>query len=166
MNHTLKGSITGLFETHIRVRNLEQSMKFYEEVIGLEIGTFEPNRRLAIYWIIKGQSMLGLWEVPENQWFKNHFAFTTDLEKMQTIRETLEHHGLRWRNFLDDDSGSLHVFGWMPAVSVYFTDPDGNSLEILAMLPDDPKPELGVIPWEQWEALQARQREWPVGAVL
>ena len=153
---TLKGSISGLFETHIKVRNLERAMKFYEEVIGLEIGTFEPDRRLAIYWIIKGQSMLGLWEIPENRWFKNHFAFSTNLENMRSIRETLEQHGLQWRNFLDDDSGSLHAFGWMPAISVYFQDPDGNSLEILAMLPDDPKPELGVIPWEQWEALHNR----------
>ena len=76
---------------------------------------------------------------------------------MHSIRETLEHHGLEWCNFLNDETGSLHVFGWMPAVSVYFQDPDGNSLEVLAMLPDEPKPELGVIPWEQWEALQARQ---------
>ena len=152
----MKQIISGLFETHIKVRNLERAMRFYEDVIGLELGTFEPDRRLAIYWIIKGQSMLGLREVPEDQWFKNHFAFTTNLENMRTVRETLEQHGLQWSNFLDDDSGSLHVFGWMPAVSVYFSDPDGNSLEILAMLPDDPKPELGVIAWERWEALHHR----------
>ena len=152
----MKQIISGLFETHIKVRNLERAMRFYEDVIGLELGTFEPDRRLAIYWIIKGQSMLGLREVPEEQWFKNHFAFTTNLENMRTVRETLEQHGLQWSNFLDDDSGSLHVFGWMPAVSVYFSDPDGNSLEILAMLPDDPKPELGVIAWERWEALHHR----------
>jgi lactoylglutathione lyase len=154
----MKQVITGLFETHIKVRNLERAMRFYEDVIGLELGTFEPNRKLAIYWIIKGQSMLGLWEVPEQQCFRQHFAFSATLENMRTIRETLEHHGLKWSNFLDDDSGSLHVFGWMPAVSVYFTDPDGHSLEILAMLPDDPKPDLGVIPWEQWEALHDRSK--------
>jgi lactoylglutathione lyase len=153
----MKNIITGLFETHIKVRNLEESMGFYEKVIGLELGTFESGRRVAIYWIIKGQSMIGLWEAPEEQVFRQHFAFTTTLENMRTVRETLERHGLQWRNFLDDDSGSLHVFSWMPAVSVYFQDPDGNSLEILAMLPDEPKPELGLIPWEQWEALQARQ---------
>jgi lactoylglutathione lyase len=153
----VKQIITGLFETHLKVRNLERAIRFYEDVIGLELGTFDPNRKLAIYWIIKGQSMLGLWEVPEEQWFKQHFAFSSTLENMHTVRETLEHHGLEWRNFLEDDSGSLHVFGWMPAVSVYFQDPDGHSLEILAMLPDDPKPELGLVPWAQWEALQARQ---------
>jgi lactoylglutathione lyase len=158
VNGTLAGTgaITGLFEAHLKVRNLERAMRFYEDVIGLEIGTFEPNRRLAIYWIIKGQSMLGLWEVPETEWVKNHFAFSSTLEQMHTIRETLQQHGLHWANFLDDDSGSLHVFGWMPAVSVYFQDPDTNSLEILAMLPDPPRPELGVIPWEQWESLHGR----------
>ena len=56
----MKQIITGLFETHIKVRNLERAMTFYEDVIGLKLGTFEPNRGLAIYWIIKGQAMLGL----------------------------------------------------------------------------------------------------------
>ena len=153
----MKEIITGLFETHIKVRNLEQSMKFYEEVIGLELGTFEAGRRVAIYWIIKGQSMIGLWEAPEEQVVRQHFAFTTTLENMYTVRETLSRQGLPWSNFLEDDSGSLHVFGWMPAVSVYFNDPNGHTLEILAMLPDEAKPELGVVTWEQWEALQARQ---------
>lgn len=30
--------ITGLFETHINVANLERSMAFYEKVLGLEHG--------------------------------------------------------------------------------------------------------------------------------
>jgi len=30
--------ITGLFETHLRVANLERSMHFYEEVLGLQLG--------------------------------------------------------------------------------------------------------------------------------
>jgi len=42
------------------------------------------------------------------------------------------------------------VLAWMPAASLYFRDPDGNLLELLAMLPDAPRPELGVTSWSRW----------------
>jgi len=35
--------------------------------------------------------------------------------------------------------------------SVYFHDPDGNLLELLSMLPDEPRPELGVMGWRRWK---------------
>lgn len=149
--------ITGLFETHLNVRDLQRSMRFYQDVLGLELGTFEPARRLAIYWLGgRGEAMLGLWEKPADQVQRQHFAFRTTLEQMRTIRTYLTERGLAYRNFLDDGTDILHVFGWMPAVSVYFDDPDGHSLEFIAMLPDDPQPELGVIPWERWERLHDR----------
>src|SRR4051812_39086437 len=34
--------------------------------------------------------------------------------------------------------------------SVYFHDPDGNLLELISMLPEDPRPELGVVNWSRW----------------
>jgi hypothetical protein len=40
------------------------------------------------------------------------------------------------------------VFGWMPALTIHFRDPDGHSLEFIAMLPDAPRPELGVVSWD------------------
>ena len=55
--------ITGLFETHIQVSNLESSMKFYSALPGLELAMIEQKRRIAFYWIGKrGEAMLGLWE--------------------------------------------------------------------------------------------------------
>ena len=39
------------------------------------------------------------------------------------------------------------VLAWMPAAAVYFQDPDGNLLEYLTMLPETPRPELGVVTW-------------------
>jgi lactoylglutathione lyase len=35
-------------------------------------------------------------------------------------------------------------------VSVFFRDPDGHLLEYIAMLPDAPRPEDGVVPWHAW----------------
>jgi lactoylglutathione lyase len=37
------------------------------------------------------------------------------------------------------------VFSWMPAASVFFDDPDGNFLEYIAILEDEPQPELGLL---------------------
>ena len=45
------------------------------------------------------------------------------------------------------------VFGWMPALAIYFDDPDGHSLEFIAMLPDPPRPEVGVVSWDEWQGL-------------
>jgi lactoylglutathione lyase len=153
----MSNPITGLFETHINVFDLERSRRFYEDVLGLELGIFQPARHLAIYWLgARGEAMLGLWEKPRDQIFEQHFAFRTTLGHMRTIRAYLTERGLAYQNFLNDGTDSLHVFGWMPAVSVYFRDPDGHSLELISMLPDAPRPELGVIPWERWEALHHR----------
>ncbi len=50
-NQTPAAFITGLFETHLQVRNLERSMEFYGEVLGLELGMKEQARRVAFYWM-------------------------------------------------------------------------------------------------------------------
>ncbi len=153
----MSNPILGLFETHINVGDLQGSMRFYQELLGLELGHYEEARHLAIYWLgTRGEAMLGLWEKPQDQVFVEHFAFRTSLDHMKTIRSYLRERGLAYRNFLEDGSDALQVFGWMPAVSVYFHDPDGHSLEFLAMLSDAPKPELGVVTWENWEALHGR----------
>jgi hypothetical protein len=39
----------------------------------------------------------------------------------------------------------------MPAASVYFRDPDGQLLELLAMLPDAPNHKLGILGWASWQ---------------
>src|SRR5258708_39987679 len=76
--------ITGLFETHLRVRNLERSMEFYEKILGLELGMKEQARRVAFYWIGgRGKTALGLLEKPPRGFERNagdpaiteHFCF-------------------------------------------------------------------------------------------
>jgi lactoylglutathione lyase len=46
------------------------------------------------------------------------------------------------------------VFSWMPAASIFFDDPDGNLLEFIEMLDDEPQPEIGplVCSWSQWHS--------------
>ena len=49
------------------------------------------------------------------------------------------------------------MIGWMPAASVFFHDPDHHLLEHLAMLPHEPRPEAGVVPYRAWMAQWARE---------
>lgn len=148
--------ITGLFEAHINVTNLERSMHFYGEVLGLELGRFEAGRRAAFYWLGGwGEAMLGVWEKPQEQVIQQHFAFRS------TVEDVLHHsvgylqaRNLPMHNFLEDGTERPMVFGWMPALAIYFLDPDGHSLEFIAMLPDAPKPEVGVVSWETWQEIK------------
>jgi hypothetical protein len=48
------------------------------------------------------------------------------------------------------------VFGWMPAAAIYFSDPDGHELEFIAPLPDQPRPDVGVVAWRQWDSISKR----------
>ena len=48
------------------------------------------------------------------------------------------------------DLGRSMVFSWIPAISIYFDDPDGHSLEFIGLLKGKPQPELGVISYEAW----------------
>ena len=40
----------------------------------------------------------------------------------------------------------------MPALAIYFNDPDGHILEFIAIIDGEARPELGVIPYEEWLA--------------
>src|SRR6266487_4610199 len=68
--------IKGLFETHINVTSLERSMKFYGEVLGLELGRYEEGRMVAFYWLgkwVKQCSVYG--KNQKNRFFNNIMLF-------------------------------------------------------------------------------------------
>ena len=144
--------LQGIFETHLNVSNLERSMQFYEDVLGLELGLKDEERRAAFYWVGgHNQAMLGLWEKEPAEIFRQHFAFQIALDKMDEAADSLRSKGLQLRNFLNDGTDQPMVFGWMPALAIYFSDPDNHSLEFIAPLPGEPRPEAGVVSWAVWE---------------
>ena len=52
-----------LFEAHLIVADLDLSMAFYRDRLGLELAHVVPARRAAFFWIgSRGHSMLGLWQ--------------------------------------------------------------------------------------------------------
>jgi len=144
--------IGGLFETHINVTDLDRSVRFYCDVLGLELGRYENERRAAFLWINgRGQAMLGLWQRPATEVVPQHFAFRASVDDvLERSVAWLDERGLACHNFLNDGTKRPMVFAWMPAVAIYFSDPDGHSLELISMLPGQPRPELGVISWEEW----------------
>ena len=148
--------IKGLYETHLFVENLERSIDFYENVLGLQPCYFEAERRCSFFWIGKPkEAMLGLWEKPKAEIDKRHFAFRCDVEDVLNHSvEFLKQHNLNPYNFLKDGKEIPMVFAWMPAISIYFNDPDGHALEFIAILDGKPRPELGVIDYEEWLKLE------------
>ena len=151
--------ILGLFETHINVTNLERSMQFYGEILGLELGNFEEERRVAFYWLGgRGEAMLGIWEKPANEVQRQHFAFRSSIEHILKARSYLEERGIEPRNFLNNGTKQPMVFAWMPALAIYFQDPDGHSLEFISMIKGKARPELGVMTLDVWETLEHNEQ--------
>jgi catechol 2,3-dioxygenase-like lactoylglutathione lyase family enzyme len=147
--------ITGLFETHIQVSDLQASIKFYSALPGLQLAKIDQERSVAFFWIGKaGKAMLGLWE-NKRQILPQHFAFRS---KAHIILETavplLKSMHIECYNFLKDGSSKPMVFAWMPAIAIYFRDPDNHELEFISMLPQKPRPELGIISYEEWLSVQ------------
>ncbi len=151
-NSIYNSMIKGLFETHLFVEDLERSVQFYGDVLGLQQCGFESERRVAFFWIGKPQeAMLGLWEKPKAEVDKRHFAFRCDLEDiLDKSVAFLKERNLTPYNFLKDGTDQPMVFAWMPAIAIYFTDPDGHYLEFISVLEGEARPELGIISYNAW----------------
>lgn len=144
--------ITGLYETHVFVENLDNSINFYKNILGLKQCYFDKERRAAFFWIGKPkEAMLGLWEKPKEEIDKRHFAFRCDKDFiLNNATDILKKNGLNPYNFLKDKTEKPMVFAWMPAIAIYFNDPDGHYLEFISILEGEGKPELGIISYEEW----------------
>jgi catechol 2,3-dioxygenase-like lactoylglutathione lyase family enzyme len=144
-------SVRGLFETHLTVRDLERSIAFYRDVVGLAPAHLAPERRAAFLWIGgRGRGMLGLWSIGTSPLGQHlHFSMAMALEELVAAPARLRAAGVPPR-----DGDEPVVIGWMPAASVFFEDPDGHSVELISVLPHEPRPDVSWIPLSKWMNMQ------------
>jgi lactoylglutathione lyase len=148
--------VLGLFETHLTVSDLERSISFYRNIVGLSVALEIPERGAAFLWVGgPGRSMLGLWSLGSAPiGMKLHVAFALSLEDVCDSARRLDAAGVTPLSFFGEPTSEPSVLGWMPAAAMYFLDPDGHQLEYLAMLDEPARPEVGIVSWSQWRAQQ------------
>jgi len=150
--------IDGLFETHLTVSDLNRSVAFYRDVVGLAVAYEIPERGAAFMWIgAPGAAMLGLWSIGSSPiGLDLHLAFRSPLDDVLDACHRLRSRGVTPLSFFATEANEPSVIGWMPAAAVYFRDPDGHLLEYLAMLDAAPDADRGILPWSEWVAESSR----------
>jgi catechol 2,3-dioxygenase-like lactoylglutathione lyase family enzyme len=122
-----------VLETSLYVGNLDRAVEFYQNVVGLrqiDDGYFAGGRGAALQ-VGPGPSVLLLFraeitrrggELPAHGTIgAGHVAFRVEAEELNAWRQKLQEHGVPVEKEF--------AFGDQPA-SIYFRDPDGNSLEL------------------------------------
>ena len=152
--------VRGLFEAHLTVSDLQRSITFYRDTIGLELGLSVPNRNCAFFWIGDAKdAMLGLWSIGTMPiGLTLHIAFNVDLKDLLDAPRHLRLKRITPLSFFGEETNEPSVLCWMPAASIFFRDPDGHLIEYLAILDEKPKPDLGIIPWNKWLASKEEYR--------
>ncbi len=142
----------GLFEAHLTVSDLDRSVGFWRDVVGLPVALELPERGAAFFWIgDPGEAMLGLWSLGSAPMgLSLHIALKVSLGAVLGACDALQSVGVTPLSFFGAETTEPSVIGWMPAAAVYFRDPDGHLIEYLAMLDEPPRPERGIVPWSQW----------------
>lgn len=146
--------IKGLYETHLNVRDLDASIKFYRDVLELPLANVIQTRKVAFFWVpTPGVGMLGLWETGSSPvMVHSHYAFNVDVTEIEKCVAWLKSKGLKPTDGEKPiDEPIVHT--WMPAASVYFLDPDGHSLEYIAKLPNKSRPDLDMMSLSAWRKL-------------
>ena len=116
--------IRGLYEVAIPVKNLARSEVFYRETLGLEIGLRDETRNW-LFLRAGGQAGMIVLQETKGEWPTQHFAFSVAEADIEGAIAMLRERGVA--------VDGPHFHEWIPATSVYFSDPDGNDLELCAI---------------------------------
>lgn len=116
------------------------------------------DHRVAFFWIGgRGHAMFGLWEVGTSpNAIRLHLAFESTVDDVLSAPTRLRAADIVPRGIHGEPVDEPIVLGWMSAIAIYFTDPDGHLLEYLAMLPDKPQPERTVVTYSVWKTYAER----------
>ncbi len=132
--------ILGIDHVAFNVRDLDKSVKFYTEVIGLKVTAREPSKPGIEYFLDCGPSLLGIIQAQNldtNHPFAheglgaNHFSFRIHSNDFEAMIQNLEKHKV------NIEYAKKRPKSW----SLYFYDLDGNKLEATAWPLEDGIPE-------------------------
>jgi catechol 2,3-dioxygenase len=142
----------------LNCRDVEASMKFYADVLGMEVVSYDPGRKMAFLSFAAEHHSIALFQGPAEAATPapghlglNHLALEIEggEDELRELYTRLKGHGVRIDRLTD------HVI----SRSVYFFDPDGNRLEVFCeMMPGEARQWLhdhgGVArPWALEEAI-------------
>lgn len=148
--------IKGLYEAHLPVKKLEVSIEFYKK-LGLKLAWLDDYT--AFFWIEEGKSWIGLWEGTQYQTpyhpSLRHIAFQVTYEDMKNSLKWLESIKVEAVPFGRRTSIEPFIRPNQGNASVYFKDPDGNSLELICFVevPDALKHLTDKLSFEEWEKI-------------
>ena len=117
--------IRGVYEVAIRVHNLERSEKLYCGVLGLEEGLRDESRNWLFLRVGEDAGMVVLQE-SDDAFPPQHLAFAVTEKEIERASGVLADAGVAVEGPV--------VHEWIPAKSLYFTDPDGHDLELCSSL--------------------------------
>jgi len=133
-----------LYETHLSVADTEAAQAFYTGVVGLHFAHHDMTRDIIFLWAGHDRrSMLGLWGPTTtygSDFHKSHLAFAVSLAELLGVGERLRRSGVACQDFRGGQTDEPSVIGWMPSAQLYFRDPDGHSVEFIALLDGTPDP--------------------------
>src|SRR5205809_8060556 len=144
-----------LYEAHLPVADIEAAQRFYVEIVGLQFAHRDLTRDAVVLWAgTDRRSMLGLWgpnTTLGREYHKAHIAFNVSLAELLAAGERLSAAGVKTQNCAGKETTEPSVIGWMPSAQLYFCDPDGHSLQFIALLDESPEPEFvgSLSEWKQ-----------------
>ncbi|GKU79178.1 VOC family protein [Paenibacillus sp. L3-i20] len=156
--------IEGLYEAHLPVSDLENSIAFYSR-LGLKLAW--RSNDTVFFWIEEGKSWLGLWEgesyKTEYHPSLRHIAFRVSYENLKNSIAWLQSIGVEPVPFGTRKSIQPFIRPNQGNASVYFEDPDGNSLELMCFIevPHELKEDTEKRSFAEWEVITTRNKNLP-----
>ena len=111
-----------LFETHLTVTNLQRSINFYQDIVGLQLALEISECNAAFFWIGNSKhSMLGLGSYGSIPLALNlHIAFEVAIDDLLEASNRLKSNGITPLSFFGTETTEPSVIGWMPAAAINF----------------------------------------------
>ncbi len=131
--------ILGIDHVAINVQDLDQALKFYTQILGLQVTAREPSKPGIEYFLDCGSALIGLIQAKnllEKHPFQeeglgaNHFSFRVRAQEFDAMLQRLEVHGVKIA------FAKKRAQSW----SLYFYDMDGNKLEVTSWPVEDHMP--------------------------